>query len=111
MARKEKPRSSTAALVENRSVANEEHPERLPIEETWPAENLREQDDSARGYETEAPAMRADSTAHPDNQRPYFGPEDFGGRVLGLSSSGPFIAPVTPPDSKPPSTRSEMPVT
>lgn len=86
-----KKSSSTAALVEH-NVADEEHPERLTLEETWPTEN------SEDGTEVFSAC----------------GPEDFGGsdeeshftaqtraQACGLSSEGPFIAPapVTPPDA------------
>jgi hypothetical protein len=101
-----KKSSSTAALVEH-NVADEEHPERLTLEETWPPEHLREQDDSGRGYETGVPD--ADDGTEPfahreDITTPY--------QEIGLSSEGPFIAPapVTPPDAPTTGKRSKQTV-
>jgi hypothetical protein len=80
-----KKSSSTAALVEH-NVSDEEHPERLTLEETWPADTIDaeplEEDDG-----TEPFAHREDITTQ------Y--------QEIGLSSEGPFIAPapVTPPEA------------
>lgn len=106
-----KPRSTTAALVKGRSsVADDEHPDRLPIEETWPPEHLREQDDSVRGYNVNE--IPSESAAHPDNMSQDDGTEPFGTvsetleslreeapRELDLSTAGPFIAPAPAPEA------------
>lgn len=68
-----KPRNTTAALVEH-SVADEEHPDRLPLEETWPAESAAAPEDDG----TEVFSAHDDSEAVAE---------------IGLSSEGPFIAP------------------
>lgn len=77
----------------NVAATTEEHPERLSIEETWPAEHLREQDDSVRGYATGEPS-EDDGTdvfaAHDDSEAAC---------EIGLSSEGPFIAPAPAPEA------------
>lgn len=110
MARERKPRSTTAALVEGRSsVADEEHPDRLPIEETWPTESGKRvplaelEEDGTVVSDCDPTVIPRESTAHPDNQQPYLNQRgDAIGRddevpmsraELGLSNAGPFIAP------------------
>jgi len=75
MAREKKSRSNTAALVEG----SEEPRERLSLEETWPA------DQTADLGATEMPADEAFD--------PYVVPPQAGALELGVSSSGPFVAP------------------
>lgn len=78
-----KKKSNTAALVEH-NVADEDHPERLPLEETWPAEPQREADYVSDDDGTEV------FSAHDDSET---------AREIGLSSEGPFIAPVPAPEA------------
>jgi hypothetical protein len=85
-----KKSSSTAALVEH-NVSDEEHPERLTLEETWPAETL---DNSSDGCAYTPDEDGTEPFAHrEDITTPY--------QEIGLSSEGPFIAPapVTPPEA------------
>lgn len=95
-----KKSSSTAALVEH-NVADEEHPERLTLEETWPPEHLREQDDSGRGYETGEPSEDDGTEPFGTVSETLDALREEAPREIGLSSEGPFIAPapVTPPDA------------
>lgn len=82
-----KKKSNTAALVEH-NVADEEHPERLPLEETWPAESAAAPEDDG----TEPFGHSEDGCAYtPDDAEVA--------REIGLSSEGPFIAPAPAPEA------------
>lgn len=80
--------SGTAALVEH----NEDHSERLSLEETWPTESA-EIDNSSDGCaytpDEDGTEIFANESSTPEAQNLEFG----------VSESGPFIAPapVTPP--------------
>jgi hypothetical protein len=90
-----KKSSSTAALVEH-NVSDEEHPDRLPIEETWPTETQPDEDDgtevfgSVSEYRDAVEALGEESTQAES-------------LTIGLSSTGAFIAaggtPAPIPDS------------
>jgi hypothetical protein len=90
-----KKSSSTAALVEHRDVSDEEHPDRLPIEETWPVQS------DAADNSSDGCAYTPDDAD--DGTEPFAHREDITTpyQEIGLSSEGPFIAPapVTPPDA------------
>lgn len=84
-----KKKSNTAALVEH-NVADEDHPERLPLEETWPAESAAVSEDDG----TEVFSAHDDSEAACE---------------IGLSSEGPFIAPAPAPEAPASATTGKRP--
>lgn len=85
-----KKKSNTGALVES----GEQSTERLTLEETWPEVHGN---DPAGDPEYNANEIRSESTAHLDNASADALPQAYGysadAPTLGLSSSGPFIAP------------------
>lgn len=86
-----KKKSNTAALVEH-NVADEEHPERLPLEETWPTEPQREAD-----YVSDDVPREDDGTevfGHSEDGCAYTPDDAEVAREIGLSGEGPFIAPI-----------------
>lgn len=108
--RERKPRSNTAALVEGAEAPSE----RLSLEETWPAEQAADIEATGTPIDEayDPDVIPPQSTAHPDNQRPYYNAssvellEKQTDMKIGLSNAGPFIAPAdAAPESKPPSTR------
>lgn len=80
-----KKKSNTAALVEHNG-ADESHPDRLPLEETWPAESAAAPEDD--GTEVFGAPRYEDEQGGLHNSEEAAAPGS-----LGLSSEGPFIAP------------------